>query len=49
MEKDVAQFRFLSDNERYADLINGAVFGGRQVVRGTDLQEMDSQTGFWKT
>ena len=45
MEKDVVQIRCLSDNERYADLINGVVFGGRQVVHGEDIREMDSQTG----
>ena len=48
MEKDVVQIRYLSDNERYADLINGIVFGGRQIVQGNDLKEMDSQTGFWR-
>lgn len=48
MEKDVVQIRCLSDNERYADLINGIVFRGRRVVRGDDLLEMDSQTGVWK-
>lgn len=48
MEKDVVQTRCLSNNERYADLINGIVFRGRQVVRVEDLQEMDSQTGVWK-
>lgn len=48
MEKDVVQIRCLSDNERYADLINGVVFGGRQVVHGEDIREMDSQTGLWR-
>ena len=48
MEKDIVQIRCLSDNERYADLINGIVFGGRQVVHGEDLQAMDSQTGLWR-
>ena len=48
MEKDIVQIRCLSDNERYADLLNGIVFRGRQVVRVEDLQEMDSQTGVWK-
>lgn len=46
MEKDVVQIRCLTDNERYADLINGIVFGGRQVVQRDDLREMDSQTDF---
>ena len=33
MKKDVTKKRCLSDNERYADLINGVVFKGKQKVR----------------
>lgn len=29
MVKDLTKKRCLSDNERYADLVNGTVFGGR--------------------
>lgn len=39
---------YLSDDERYADLINGVSFGGRQVVRAEDLCDRDSQTGYHK-
>lgn len=45
MEKDTLQKRYLSDNERYADLINGFLFAGRQVVSASQLTEMDTQTG----
>ena len=43
MKADEALKAYLSDNARYADLINGMVFGGRQVVKPEDLSEMDSQ------
>lgn len=45
MEKDSLQKPDLSDNERYADLINGFLFAGRQVVSASQLTEMDTQTG----
>ena len=44
MEKDLTKKRCLSDNRRYADLINGFIFQGQQVLQETDLTEMDSQT-----
>lgn len=43
MVKDLTKKRCLSDNERYADLINGTVFGGRQLLRAQDLEDLDSQ------
>ena len=42
MIKDLTTKRCLSDNERYADLINGAVFGGRQLLQPQDLTDRDS-------
>ena len=45
MVKDIGWKAFLSDDERYADLINGIGCGGLQVVDKTDLHEMDTQTG----
>ncbi|MCM1160668.1 MAG: Rpn family recombination-promoting nuclease/putative transposase [Roseburia sp.] len=48
MEKDLLQKRYLSDNERYADLINGFLFAGKQVVSAKQLSELDTQTGFWR-
>lgn len=44
MEKDLSKKRCLADNERYADLINGLLLGGKQRVHSCDLQEMDAQT-----
>ena len=47
MERDIGWKRFFSDDERYADVINGLGCNGRQVVNEGDLQELDTQTGFW--
>ena len=44
MEKDVSWKEYFRDDERYADVINGIGFGGRQLVTGADLQEVDPQT-----
>ncbi|MBR6626561.1 MAG: Rpn family recombination-promoting nuclease/putative transposase [Lachnospiraceae bacterium] len=46
MRRDELLKSYLSDNTRYADLINGYVFEGRQVVRPEDVTELDSQTGY---
>lgn len=46
MQQDLLLKRYLSDNERYADLLNGFAFRGRQIVKASDLTELDSQTGF---
>ena len=46
MEKDVGWDSFFSDNERYADIINGIGCKGRQIVKEGDLQELDTRTGF---
>lgn len=48
MEKDFLLKRYLADNERYADLLNGFGFAGEQIVTADDLQELDTQTGFWR-
>lgn len=39
---DDAMFRYLSDNNRFADLFNAAVFSGEEVLRG-DMLENDSE------
>lgn len=48
MVKDIGWKAFLSDDERYADLINGIGCGGMQVVSRADLHEADTQTGFFQ-
>lgn len=42
-QKDISLVRYFEDRGRYADLINGFVFKGEQVVSDNDVQEMDSR------
>ena len=46
MEHDISWKSFFSDDERYADAINGLGCNGRQIVKDTDLSELDTQMGF---
>ena len=48
MVKDTGWKGFLSDDARYADVINGVACKGEQVVKKEDLQEMDTQTGMFR-
>lgn len=50
MEKDFISNSFFSDNERYADIINGIGCDGVPFVKGKDLQELDTKVslGRWK-
>lgn len=43
MEHNTIVNRYLSDNERYADLINGCEFAGEQIVTAADLSDIDTQ------
>ena len=43
MEKDLLLKRYLCDNDRFADLLNGIV--GEQLVEPENLTELDTQTG----
>ena len=42
MGKDVEWKTFFEDKRRYADVINGVGCGGKQVVKDTDLTDVDS-------
>ena len=42
IKKDSAFKEFWRDNQRFADLFNGAVFGGREIIRAESLHEMDT-------
>ncbi|MBD5476175.1 MAG: transposase [Lachnospiraceae bacterium] len=46
MGQDIEWKSYFSDDERYADIINGIVFRGKQIVAETDLHEVDTQTGY---
>ena len=43
MEKDLVDYNYLSDDLRYADLFNGALFGGKQIVDAANLGERDTK------
>ncbi len=43
MQADIVHGEFMSDPERYSDLINGVAFGGRQVIKPEDIKDYDSQ------
>ena len=40
MEKDLQRKKYLYDTERFADLINGTVCQGKQLVAAKDLSDM---------
>lgn len=42
-QKDISLVRYFEDNDRYADLINGFIFDGDQIVSGDDIHELDSR------
>ena len=41
-KKDDYQYDYLDDCERFADQVNGALFGGRQVVKPDELEPADA-------
>lgn len=49
MGKDLHKKGYLYASERFADLINGVVCGGKKILLPSDLTEMDSQTGYLRT
>ena len=46
MGKDGGWKGYLSDDERYADVINGIACKGEQIVKKEDLQEIDTQSAY---
>lgn len=44
MERDIGWKTYFSDKRRYADIINGIGCAGVQIVKDTDLSEVDGQT-----
>ncbi len=43
MRKDLVWKEYLSDDERYADIINGVCFRGRQTLKAVRLKVYDPQ------
>jgi len=44
--KDIAWRTYFSDEQRFADLINGVIGGGEQLICAGDLTDLDSQVGY---
>lgn len=42
-KRDIPTVVYFQDNERYADLLNGHIFDGRQVIDAGDISEKDSR------
>lgn len=43
MKRDLVDYAYLSDNLRYADLFNGVLFGGEEIVSAKRLKGEDSK------
>ena len=41
---DIAVKNWLGDRERFADLFNGTIFGGKQIILPEELEDMDRET-----
>lgn len=48
-QSDICLKRYLSDEARFADLINGVIGEGEQLVTAADLTDMDTQVGYRDT
>ncbi len=42
-KSDIAVRKLLRDKKRFADLFNGTIFGGKQVINPEELEEKDSE------
>lgn len=42
-KKDLFQYDYLDDNERFADQVNGALFEGRPVIKPEELEPVDAK------
>ncbi len=40
---DIYQSGYFEDRRRFADLVNGVLYGGRQLVKPEELQELDTE------
>lgn len=43
LKPDTALKEYWEDNERYADFFNAVLFGGREVIHASQLQERDTE------
>lgn len=45
-KKDIHELHYLGDNRRFADLINGVLFHGKQIVDAGELEEANGELLF---
>lgn len=45
-ERDIRELDYLADNRRFADLVNGVLFEGRQIISEDELKEANSELLF---
>ena len=41
--KDIATKKYMSDNVRFADVFNYAIYGGRQIIKHDMLKEISAE------
>lgn len=46
-QKDLAQNQYFRDKRRFADVCNGILFQGREVIRPEELQEKETDIIFY--
>ena len=42
-EKDMQSKLFFGDNERFADFVNGSLYGGEQIIFADELEELNTE------
>ena len=42
-KKDIATKKYMSDNVRFADVFNYAIYGGRQIIKHDMLKEISAE------
>ncbi len=42
-KKDIATKKYMSDNVRFADVFNYAIYGGRQIIKYDMLKEISAE------
>lgn len=45
-KRDIQELNYLEDNRRFADLVNGALFEGKQIIEERDLREANKELLF---
>ncbi len=45
-KKDISVKLWLKNNRRFADLFNGVCFGGKQVIKPEELEDLDGESSF---